>query len=304
MGRIDDALRRANLDAAQGTGAESTGPAATPWQVEPQERAEGPATREPVAIELNAAPPADAPEPEHRSRRSRLPGFDAAALERLVTWKDAGPLLIEQYRSFAATLHRAQAERQIKSLIVTSPAPGDGKSNVAVNLALTLSGSYHRRVLLVDADLRRPTLHLLFRVPNARGLSEALRGTADGKVATVQINESLTLLPAGRAEANPLGGLSSERMKHIVADAASQFDWVIIDSPPVGILADAHLVSETVDSAILVVRAGATHFPDLQAAADTLGHDRILGVVLNAVEPGEIRGQGYYSHYYGREDRH
>jgi Mrp family chromosome partitioning ATPase len=111
----------------------------------------------------------------------------------------------------------------------------------------------------------------------------------------------LTLLPAGRPDSNPLGGLSSGRMKRIVADAAELFDWVIVDSPPVGVLADAHLVSETVDAALLVVRAGVTRFPDLAAAADTMGHERILGIVLNAVEPVEIRGEGYYRHYYGGE---
>jgi len=182
---------------------------------------------------------------------------------------------------------------------VTSPSPGDGKSHVAVNLALTLSDSYRRRVLLVDADLRRPTLHQLFRVPNTKGLGEALKEEADGRVGAVQVGDTLTLLPAGNPEANPLGGLSSGRMKRLVADAASEFDWVIIDSPPVGVLADAHLVSETVDGAILVVRAGATRFPDLEAAAGTLGRERILGIVLNAVDAAEIRGEGYYSRYYG-----
>ena len=189
----------------------------------------------------------------------------------------------------------------LKSLIVTSPSPGDGKSHVAVNLALTLSDSYRRRVLLIDADLRRPTLHLLFGIPNTGGLSQALKETTGEHVATVQISDTLTLVPAGRPEPNPLSGLSSGRMKRLVADAASQFDWVIVDSPPVGVLADAHLVSETVDGAILVVRAGVTRFPDVEAAADTLGHERILGIVLNAVDPVEIRGKGYYNHYYGSE---
>ena len=80
--------------------------------------------------------------------------------------KSAAPLLVEQFRSLAATLHRAQLEQPLKSVIVTSASPGDGKSHVAVNLALTLSDSYRRRVLLIDADLRRPSLHLLFGVPN------------------------------------------------------------------------------------------------------------------------------------------
>ncbi len=215
----------------------------------------------------------------------------------------ASPLLVEQFRTLAGTLHRAQLEQHFKSLIVTSASPGDGKSYVSVNLALTLSGSYKRRVLLIDADLRRPSLHSLFHVPNSGGLSDALTAKSDEKMATVQISENLTLVPAGRPDTNPLGGLSSGRMKRIVEDAATQFDWVIVDSPPVGVLADAHLVAETVDAAILVVRAGVTRFEDLEAAAEALGQDHVLGIVLNAVEPVEIRGQGYYHHYYGHGSR-
>jgi len=301
MGRIDEALRRSNLDAAQGTGAETTGPATSPWQVEPHEDLDVSGPAGPSENEPAAGAPAGVPVPGKGRRPAGWGDFDEEAIERLVGSKAAGTLLVEQYRSLAATLHRAQGERQLKSLIVTSPSPGDGKSHVAVNLALTLSASYRRRVLLIDADLRRPMLHLLFRVPNDRGLNETLKEKADEKVAAVQITDTLTLLPAGRSESNPLGGLSSDRMRRIVADAATRFDWVIVDSPPVGILADAHLVSETVDAAILIVRAGVTRFQDLKAAADALGHERILGVVLNGVGPLEIRGEGYYSHYYGSD---
>lgn len=279
MGRIDEALRRSNVDVGRGTGAPTPTPEPSPWRFEPH------------------APPV----PGEDGPAERWDGFDARAIERLVASKTAGPILIEQFRSLAATLHQAQQAQPLKSVIVTSASPGDGKSHVAVNLALTLSDSYRRRVLLIDADLRRPSLHLVFRIPNTHGLSAALKAKTDEKVAAVQISETLTLLPAGHPEPNPLGGLSSDRMKRIVADAASHFDWVIVDSPPVGVLADARLVSETVDAAILVVRAGVTRFPDLQAAADTIGHERILGVVLNAVDPVEIRGGGYYRDYYGRE---
>ena len=118
--------------------------------------------------------------------------------------RTAGPMLVEQFRSLAATLHRAQGERHLKSVVVTSPAPGDGKSHVAVNLALTLSDSYRRRVLLVDADLRRPTLHLLFRVPSTEGLSDALKdGRRTSTAAEVQVSDTLTLLPAGGARGQP-----------------------------------------------------------------------------------------------------
>jgi capsular exopolysaccharide synthesis family protein len=283
MGRIDEALRRANVDVGRGTGAQAPAPAPSPWQFEPT------APANPAAP---AGPADDGPPP-------RGSGFDARATERLVVSATAGPLLVEQFRSLAATLHQAQAAQPLASVIVTSASPGDGKSHVAVNLALTLGESYGRRVLLIDADLRRPSLHLVFRVPNTRGLADALKAKTDEKVSVVSISETLTLLPAGHPDPNPLGGLSSDRMKRIVADASSRFDWVIVDSPPVGVLADARLVSETVDGAILVVRAGVTRFPDLQAAADTIGRERILGVVLNGVDPAEIRGEGYYRDYAG-----
>jgi capsular exopolysaccharide synthesis family protein len=301
MGRIDEALRRANMDAALGTGAEVPVPASSPWMDDEHEQRGDPQPVVSGATEPSADASIGCLEPGGNGQQARLGGIDLGGSARLVVSRTAGPVLVEQFRGLAATLLRAQGERHLKSVIVTSPSPGDGKSHVAVNLALTLSESYRRRVLLIDADLRRPTLHLLFRLPNTRGLSEALKETTDEKVATVKVSETLTLLPAGRPDPNPLGGLSSGRMKRMVADAADRFDWVVIDSPPVGVLADAHLLSETVDAAILVVRAGVTRFPDLEAAAGTLGHDRILGVVLNAVDPVEIRGEGYYSHYYGHD---
>jgi capsular exopolysaccharide synthesis family protein len=301
MGRIDEALRRSNVDAGEGTGAEAPAPASSPWAIDQPEGTGGSDIERPLAAEPVADAPAESTVAGGNGRPARWSGFDAGATERLVVSENASPLLVEQFRSLAAALHRSQLEQNIKSVIVTSASPGDGKSYVSVNLALTLANSYHRRVLLIDADLRRPSLHQSFRIRNAKGLSEALTAETDETLATVQVSGTLTMLPAGRPDSNPLGGLSSGRMKRIVADAAARFDWVIVDSPPVGVLADAHLVSEMVDAAILVVRAGVTLFPDLNAAAEVVGHDRILGIVLNAVDPADIRGHGYYNHYYGRE---
>jgi capsular exopolysaccharide synthesis family protein len=299
MGRLDDALRRANLDVSRDTGAPA--PAPSPWEFEPQK---GAAAAE-AAGSVPAEPPAEAARrslPVKAASPARRDGFNAGANPRLVLSKNAAPLHVEQFRSLAATLHQAQLQQPLKTVIVTSASPGDGKSHVAVNLALTLSESYRRRVLLIDADLRRPSLHQVLQVPNTGGLSAALKSKTDGVVETDSITEGLALLPAGRPDDNPLAVLASDRMKRIIADAASHFDWVIVDAPPVGVLADARLAAETVDAAILVVRAGVTGFPDLEAAADMMGHERILGVVLNAVDPVEIRGQDYYYHYHHRDE--
>jgi capsular exopolysaccharide synthesis family protein len=295
MGRIDQAMSRANLDAGRGTGAAAPEPSASPWQIELQEGAAHPRSEEGPSAGAASARTA----PVEDGRPFRWAGFDPVALERLTASKTAGPLLVEQFRILAAALHRAQSEHRLSSLIVTSALPGDGKSHVATNLALTLAESYKRRVLLIDADMRRPTLHHTFRVPNTRGLADALNSSSDEQVAAAKISDTLMFLPAGRGETSSLGALSSDRMKRLVADASSRFDWVLVDSPPVGVLADAHLVSECVDAAILVIRAGVTPFPEVVAAADKLGRNRILGLVLNAAEPAEIRGRGYYSYYYG-----
>ena len=304
MGRIDEALRRSNVDAAQGTGAQPSEPGPSPWQVgQPDDGRGSPAPVASPASEPVASALADRPLLGTDRQPAFRGDFDDEAIQRLVASKTADPLVVEQYRRFAASLIQEQVRRTLKSVIITSASPGDGKSHVAINLALTLSESFRRQVLLIDADMRRPTLHSLFGVSNARGLSDTLNEKTDQKAAVVPINDTLTLLPAGRSGANPLAGLSSDRLKRLVADAADRFDWVIVDSPPVAVLADAHLVSEAVDAAILVVRAGVTRFPDVESAAETLGGERILGIVLNAVNPAEIRGKDDYSHYYGTESR-
>jgi protein-tyrosine kinase len=327
MGRLDDALRRANLDVSRDTAASPDAP--SPWQFEGDEKHDAPARETPTTRSAEArhgSPfPAERetsePSPVFRPlgaeaqavRRSLQEdggtakaaplvrptrGFDPDANIRLVASKSAAPLHVEQFRGLAATLHQAQLQQPLKSIVVTSASPGDGKSHVAVNLALTLCESYKRRVLLIDADLRRPSLHQALGVPNTGGLSEALKSKDEQQVATVPITEGLTLLPAGRPDENPLAALTSDRMGQIIADAGARFDWVIVDAPPVGVLADARLVAESVDAALLVVRAGVTRYPDLEAAADTMGRERILGLVLNAVDEIEIRGEDYYYRHY------
>ena len=139
----------------------------------------------------------------------------------------------EQYRKLAAILHHAQVERGIKVIMTSSALPGEGKSLTAVNLALTLSESYHRRVLLIDADLRRPTVQRIFGIPPISGLNEGLKASEDRPMALTAVCERLFVLPAGRPEADPMSGLTSDRMRRLIAQAASSFEWVIVDSPPV-----------------------------------------------------------------------
>src|SRR5262249_12462735 len=151
-----------------------------------------------------------------------------AAVEKLIVTPTVLPMVVEQYRRLAATLHYAQLQHNVKVVMVASAVPGEGKTLTATNLALTLSHSYRRDVLLIDADLRRPGIHQIFQVPNISGLNDGLKSETEQKLPLVQVSEHLTLLTAGRPNPDPMSGLTSERMRRIVQDAAARFDWVLI----------------------------------------------------------------------------
>jgi len=225
-------------------------------------------------------------------------GFDEIGAGKLVVMPSVPHAAVEQYRRLAATLHHTKLQKDTKVVMLTSASPGEGKTLTTVNLALTLSESYRRNVLLIDADLRRPNIHQLFQLPNVVGLSDGLKSHTEQKLSLIQVSEFLTVLPAGRPDNDPMSGLTSDRMRRIVEQAAARYDWVLIDTPPVGFLSDANLLVAMVDVAIFVVRAGKSPYRLIQRALDAVGRDRILGVVLNAVaENVDVAGYNYYGYY-------
>jgi protein-tyrosine kinase len=231
----------------------------------------------------------------------RLKLLALAQRGKFVVDPDTSRAAIEQYRRLAAVLHQAQVHRGIRTAMVASAFAAEGKSLTAANLSLTLSESYRRRVLLIDADLRRPTLHDTFQIPNLAGLSDWLRADDATKLPRVEITPHLTLLPGGRPDPDPMGGLASERMKRVLQQASVDFDWVIVDTPPVAFLPDSHMLSAMVDTAVLVIGAGRTPAAAVQRAVNELGRDRIIGVVMNRVETEALHpyGQTYYDRYQG-----
>jgi capsular exopolysaccharide synthesis family protein len=234
--------------------------------------------------------PAPVPEPqiEERGIPTRLDERAAKAIE--------SPVFVEQFRRASATLIEAQAAGNVKVLLVTSASPGDGKTLTALNLALVLGRSYGRRVLLIDGDLRRPSLHRVVGVSNRSGLADALQSRADVRLEVTPITDTVTLLPAGPADPDPLRSLSSARMKRVIQEAAQRFDWVIIDSAPVDVVADASVLATLTDGIVFVVRAEYSQYPAVKKAMQTLGHERILGVILNGVSPNSD-----YNSYYQRQ---
>src|SRR6478672_9244105 len=165
------------------------------------------------------------------------------------------PISREQYRRLAATLHRHRELTGLKVLMVTSAAVGEGKTLTAANLALTLSESYKKKVLLIDADLRRPAVQKIFRLDDGPGLCEGLVGTGSRKMPVHRISPLLSVVTAGRPNNDPISRLTSDRMRRMLEEAREAFDWIIIDTPPVALLPDANLLGAMVDGAILVIRA-------------------------------------------------
>jgi capsular exopolysaccharide synthesis family protein len=288
MSRLAEALERAGQ-----------APPPSPDAIEPDPviSAEAELDAEAAAEPAGAGEPIPAPESPVASM-AVFNGFDSKVAERLVVTETVSLMSLEQYRNLAATLHHAQVDRGIKVVMVASALGGEGKTLTSVNLALTLSGSYRREVLLIDGDMRRPSIHSVFQVPNDVGLSNALRSDAQRKVSVVEISEYLSILPAGPPAPDPMNLLTSERIRTLLTQAAARYDWVIIDTPPVGLLTDANLLATMVDVSVLVIRAGMAPHRLISRAADTLGRDRIIGVVLNGVDPKKSDAPHYYPGYY------
>jgi len=215
---------------------------------------------------------------------------------RLAVGQEADPSLSEQFRRLAATLIHGQRTSRLKSLLITSAVPEEGKTLTSVNLSLILSESYRRKVLLIDADLRRPSISGLANLDIADGLSESLIARDERKVSLIQLSESLSLLPAGRPQKDPLSAISSPRMSRLVEEAAGQFDWVIVDTPPLSAAADAGLLAQLVDGVLMVIRADRTPQKLIDHAINAIGKERILGVILNGIDGEETTP---YSGYYG-----
>jgi capsular exopolysaccharide synthesis family protein len=245
-------------------------------------------------------PPIDGDEPRARGRQSELfERLDATLAQKIVVDQNIMPVSREQYRRLAATLHHAQEDAGVKVVLVASAVVGEGKTLTASNLALTLSESYQRTVLLIDGDFRRPALHIVFNIDAPSGLSEGLMAVVEQKLPLYRVSQRLTILPAGKPSSDPMAGLTSNRMRRVIQEARDAFDWVIIDTPPVGLLPDANLLATMVDGAVLVVRANSTPYHQVMRAIDALDRNRLLGVVLNSVTSANGSSHNYYSYYHG-----
>jgi protein-tyrosine kinase len=199
----------------------------------------------------------------------------------------------EDFRSLRSRLHQLQEKASIKTILVTSSLPKEGRSFVAANLAQAMA-QQGRRTLLVDADLRSPGLHIALGTTDNPGLSEYLLGEAaeNGIVQQGQM-ENLFFVPAGRQISNQSEIISSGALKSLFERLAGFFDWVIVDSPAALPVSDAALIAGHCDGVLMVVRSNSTPFDLVRKARRSFQEERLLGVVLNGI-PADSHAQNPY----------
>lgn len=204
----------------------------------------------------------------------------------------------EAYRSLRTSLAFTGVDGGLKTVVVTSPGAGDGKSTTSCNLAISMAQS-GKRVLLIDADLRKPRIYRHFNVPNVVGLTHLLTGETDIDRALQQPEgmENLQILTNGRIPPNPAELLGTKRMMELLDQLKERFDMIIIDTPPAAHLTDATLLGSLADGALLVVSAGESHIESARLAKKKLeaANVRILGVVFAKMA---VKGPGSYYYYY------
>jgi capsular exopolysaccharide synthesis family protein len=217
---------------------------------------------------------------------------------------------VEQFRSLRSHIYQARYEAPLKTILVSSGMPSEGKSFITANLAMNLARNSVNSILLIDADLRRPSLHKLLGAPNVPGLYEYLGGTAELKdilqrdrapkpadPSSVGSISNLTFIPSGNCGDNSSELVANHRIEELIAAVSPHFDWILIDSPPVLAVTDAVELAHTADAVLLIARGARTPYDVAQRTQAAFSSSRILGFVLNDVKEMPRGGYNYYDYY-------
>jgi len=211
----------------------------------------------------------------------------------------------EAYRKLQVNLEFLDSGRPLQVIVVTSAVPKEGKSTVSANLAMTMAQRGHR-VLLVDADLRCPSQHQIWRLPNKIGLSSVVAGNVSCADAIQRLADNLDVLTSGPLPENPSRFLDSDRLSILTEEMASYYDCVMLDTAPLAVAADALILGKLADGLLVVVQPGVVKSMNATAAKESLeqSNQKVLGLVINGVEPEQEYSQ-YYQDYEqnGREGR-
>jgi capsular exopolysaccharide synthesis family protein len=243
-----------------------------------------------------ASPPSVDPS-EYSNSMPQFPSLPVSILpnSRLVSVGEEESLGAEKFRFLAVRLRQLRQSRPLKKVLITSTIPQEGKSTVAANLACTLGKRKQHKTLLLEGDLRRPTVAQKFGLGKVPGLSEWLRGETE----TMNIYRlealGLWVMPAGNAPENPLELMQSGKLSPLMEQLTGWFDWIIIDSPPVLPLADTSMWARLADGILLVTRKSITEKKQLQRGLEALEPAKLLGGLLNGST--DAAHSDYYQRY-------
>ncbi len=213
---------------------------------------------------------------------------------RLVCLTDNESLAAEKFRYLGVRLQHLRRDRPLKKVLITSTIPAEGKSMVAANLACTLARRTQQRTLLLEGDLRRPSLSQMFGLERIPGVSEWLQGGRSLMTSIYYLEDpGLWILPAGSTPKNPLELLQSGKLSALMDQLTAWFDWIIIDSPPVLPLADTSVWMRVADGILLVARQGTTEKRQLQRGLEALEPKKLIGALLNGSKSA-TRSDYYY----------
>jgi protein-tyrosine kinase len=303
MSRIHDALKKAEQERASRplepldpkTAELSTSGAATREALHPQ-AAEG--GRRSVPAEFDGG--TDQPTLELLETQVRRITWNPNPKSMLFFGQEAYAPGTEEFRTLRSRLYGMRDLRPLRTVLITSASPGEGKSFIAANLAQILVRQPGRRVLLIDADLRWSRLHLSLGTSSTPGLSDYLRGEVN-ELSVMQRGplDDLFFISGGTHAANPAELIANDRLKDLLRRLSPLFDWVIIDSPPAMAVSDPRVMSEMCDGVLLVVAVGRGPFEIIQRTRQQFSDQRLLGVVLNRAEPRMSYSYKYYGHYRG-----
>jgi capsular exopolysaccharide synthesis family protein len=207
----------------------------------------------------------------------------------------------EEFRTLRSRLYNAREKMTLKKILVTSALPKEGKSFTSANLAQVLVRQHGRRVLLIDADLRGPRLHLMLGTSASPGLSDYLQGGSD-EIAVMQRGpmENLFLIPSGQQISDPAELVANGRLKILLDRVEALFDWIIIDSPPAVPVSDASLLAKACDGVVMVVRSDATPVDMARRAREEFPDQALVGIVLNGMNHESSHYSRYYYEAYGK----
>ena len=201
----------------------------------------------------------------------------------------------EAYRRLRTNIEYSSFDDKYKVIVVTSSFPGEGKSTTAGNLVISMSDT-EKKVLLIDCDVRKPSLHRKFKISNSKGLTELIMGKSSFNEISYKYNENLTIITSGSKVPNPSELLGSEVMYRFLQEARENFDYVIMDTPPVQLVTDAQILCSKADGTLLVVKAESTKKNQVASSVDLLRkvNATVMGTVLNAVKNTVEKKYDYY----------